>query len=98
MPNLFDGYSQAPFFDEMFEADGQPHSHYARLHERLGELSRQDFDERVKLADISFLYQGITFTVYSAQEGIERIFPFDLVPRIIPQAEWPTLERGLTQR
>src|SRR5205085_4074862 len=48
--------------------------------------------------DIQFLYQGITFTVYSAQEGIERIFPFDLIPRIIPQAEWSVLERGLTQR
>ena len=79
----------------MFAAPGQPHPHYQRLYERLGELSRADYDERLRLADIAFLYQGITLTVYSAQDGIERIFPFDLVPRIIPQSEWQLLDRGL---
>ncbi|KPV50696.1 hypothetical protein SE17_25410, partial [Kouleothrix aurantiaca] len=98
MGNLFDGYALDGFFDEMFTAEGQPHPHYERLFRRLSELSRADFDERIRLADISFLYQGITFTVYSAQEGIERIFPFDLVPRIIPQGEWQFLDMGLRQR
>jgi uncharacterized circularly permuted ATP-grasp superfamily protein len=98
MGDLFNGYSTGAFFDEMFVAPGQPHPHYQRLYERLGELSRADFDERLRLADIAFLYQGITFTVYSAQDGIERIFPFDLVPRIIPQSEWQLLDRGLRQR
>jgi uncharacterized circularly permuted ATP-grasp superfamily protein len=98
MSTLFDGYTNDGFIDEMFAAAGQPHPHYDRLYQRLAELSRTDFDDRIRLADIAFLYQGITFTVYSAQEGIERIFPFDLVPRIIPQAEWQLLERGLKQR
>jgi uncharacterized circularly permuted ATP-grasp superfamily protein len=98
MGDLFNGYSTGAFFDEMFVAPGQPHPHYQRLYERLGELSRADYDERLRLADIAFLYQGITFTVYSAQDGIERIFPFDLVPRIIPQSEWQLLDRGLRQR
>lgn len=87
MGSLFNDYTLDGFFDEMFAAPGKPHPHYERLYRRLSELSRADFDDRIQLADISFLYQGITFTVYSAQEGIERIFPFDLVPRIIPQAE-----------
>ncbi len=51
-----------------------------------------------KLADLSYLVQGITFTVYSDGRGTERLFPFDLVPRIIPRSEWDTIERGLAQR
>jgi uncharacterized circularly permuted ATP-grasp superfamily protein len=98
MGSLFDDYTDDGFFDEMFDAPGQPRPHYARLYERLSELSRAEFDERIRLADIAFLYQGITFTVYGGQEGIERIFPFDLAPRIIPQAEWQLLDRGLQQR
>ncbi len=98
MANLFDGYADDGFFDEMFAAPRQPRAHYERLYRRLSELSGDDFNDRIRLADIAFLYQGITFTVYSAQEGIERIFPFDLVPRIIPQAEWQQLDRGLKQR
>lgn len=98
MPNLFESYTTDGFFDEMFDTEGRPRPHYERLFERLGELSRRDFEERAQRADIAFLYQGITFTVYSAQEGIERIFPFDLIPRIIPQREWRVLEQGLQQR
>src|SRR6266508_4960344 len=98
MGDLFDGYTTDSFFDEMFAARGKPHPHYQRLYQRLSELSGADFDDRIRFADIAFLYQGITFTVYSAHEGIERIFPFDLVPRIIPQAEWQLLDRGLHQR
>ncbi|HEX5692191.1 MAG TPA: circularly permuted type 2 ATP-grasp protein [Roseiflexaceae bacterium] len=98
METLFDGYTTDGFCDEMFEPSGEPRAHYRRLHRRLSELSRAEFDERIRLADIAFLYQGITFTVYGAQEGIERIFPFDLAPRIIPQAEWQILDRGLRQR
>ncbi len=98
MSNLFEGYTLDRFFDEMFDDAGEPRRHYASLYDRLTELTGAQFDERVRLADIAFLYQGITFTVYSAQEGIERIFPFDLIPRIIPRAEWDRLERGLKQR
>jgi uncharacterized circularly permuted ATP-grasp superfamily protein len=98
MGSLFDDYTDGGFFDEMFSSPGQPRAHYARLYDRLCELSRAEFEERIRLADIAFLYQGITFTVYGAQEGIERIFPFDLAPRIIPQAEWNMLDLGLRQR
>jgi uncharacterized circularly permuted ATP-grasp superfamily protein len=95
---LTDAYDPKHFFDEMFAGPGEPRPHYRVLHQHLASLSAGTFEERRRAADMLFLYQGITFTVYSEQEGIERIFPFDLVPRIIPRAEWTHLERGLTQR
>lgn len=87
------------FFDEMLTASEQPRRHYRELYKQLASLSPDDFEQHRKAADFYFVYQGITFTVYSEQEeGIERIFPFDLIPRIIPATEWNQLERGLTQR
>ncbi len=60
--------------------------------------SHADLGQRQMEADKAFLTQGITFTVYGDNQGTERIFPFDLLPRIITAAEWRMLERGLTQR
>ena len=97
-PIITGQYDIGSFFDEMFEAPNVPRPHYRILLEHLSTLNAGTFDERRRAADISFLYQGITFTVYGQQEGIERIFPFDLIPRVIPHAEWDILERGLTQR
>ncbi len=91
-------YRLDDFFDEMFDSEQQPRPHYRTLYERLAQLSPNELNEKVRDADISFLYQGITFTVYHESEGIERIFPFDLIPRIIPRQEWEVIERGLTQR
>lgn len=82
----------------MFEATGDVRPHYRSLQEELAGLSREGFEQRRREADIQFLYQGITFTVYSQEEGTERIFPFDLVPRIVSSPEWERLARGLTQR
>jgi uncharacterized circularly permuted ATP-grasp superfamily protein len=61
-------------------------------------MAPNQFEERRKLADLSFLIQGITFTVYSDGRGTERLFPFDLIPRILPRSEWEKIERGLSQR
>src|SRR5918911_266245 len=61
-------------------------------------LRRDVRRRRQHAADLAFLHQGITFTVYGREEGTERIFPYDLLPRIITGAEWATLERGLKQR
>jgi uncharacterized circularly permuted ATP-grasp superfamily protein len=61
-------------------------------------MSSDEFQKKRDLADNAFLTQGVTFTVYNDQEGTERIFPFDLIPRIIPRAEWEHVERGLGQR
>src|SRR5271168_1912603 len=95
---LFSGYTAGPFYDEMFSSQGCARSHYARLLEKLGGMAPSQFEERRKLADLSFLLQGITFTVYSDGRGTERLFPFDLIPRILPQSEWAHIEAGLTQR
>src|SRR5579859_3807401 len=98
IPSLFAGYDLGNFYDEMFSRPGEPRRPYAKVFERLASISSEQFDERRKLADLSFLIQGITFTVYSDGRGTERLFPFDLIPRILPNSEWRHIERGLTQR
>jgi uncharacterized circularly permuted ATP-grasp superfamily protein len=85
-------------YDEMFAGENDLHPHYEPLLELFNTLSKDDLRRRKQSADISFLNQGITFTVYGRDEGTERIFPYDLLPRIITSAEWATVERGLTQR
>src|SRR5271169_3206758 len=95
---LFEGYDTGAFFDEMFLAPGQPRPHYAKLFQMLASMPPAQFDDRRNLADIAFLLQGITFTVYSDGTGTERLFPFDLIPRILPGSEWSRIERGLSQR
>jgi uncharacterized circularly permuted ATP-grasp superfamily protein len=95
---LLDKYEPGDFFDEMFSAEGQVRPHYAALFERFQHLDQEEFDQRRSAVDAAFLRQGITFTVYSDEQGTERIFPFDLMPRIIPNSEWVTIEKGLIQR
>jgi uncharacterized circularly permuted ATP-grasp superfamily protein len=95
---LLDKYQPGDFFDEMFAAEGQVRPHYATLNERFQHLDPEEFEQRRQAVDAAFLRQGITFTVYSDEQGTERIFPFDLVPRIIPNSEWVKIEAGLTQR
>lgn len=98
MGNMFEGYDPEMFFDEMFSRSGEVRPHYQRLFARFGEMSFDEFRAKRAVADSAFLTQGVTFTVYSDQEGTERIFPFDLIPRIIPLSEWDHVGRGLTQR
>src|SRR6266849_7615600 len=95
---LFSGYELGRAFDEMFEPTGRPHPHCQPLFDELRAASSGELGQRQMEADKAFLTQGITFTVYGDAQGTERIFPFDLLPRIISAAEWRTLERGLTQR
>ncbi|MEY4300305.1 MAG: hypothetical protein RIR25_1541, partial [Verrucomicrobiota bacterium] len=99
MQTLFDNYDPGDFFDEMFAAPGEVRPHYRLLLERSASLPSGDFERKRQIAEKSYLNQGITFTVYNdKQEGTERIFPFDLIPRIIPRDEWNHIERGLKQR
>jgi uncharacterized circularly permuted ATP-grasp superfamily protein len=98
MGNLFQGYTPEAFFDEMFDSTGDVRTHYQRLLARYTGMSSEEFQKKRDLADNAFLTQGVTFTVYNDLEGTERIFPFDLIPRIIPRAEWEHVERGLGQR
>jgi len=92
-------YDPGVFFDEMFSGGGeQVRPHYRRLVERLGTLPVPDFDQRRAAVDLAFLRRGVTFTVYNDSQGTERIFPFDLIPRVIPSSEWRRIEAGLVQR
>ena len=61
-------------------------------------VDMEEFEAKRRAVDLAFLRQGITFNVYGDSQGTERIFPFDLIPRIIPANEWEHLERGLEQR
>jgi uncharacterized circularly permuted ATP-grasp superfamily protein len=96
---VFDGYRPHPTaWDELFGRGGGPHPHCAPLVDRLGRLAVTEFRGRRAGADLAFVNQGITFSVYADQRGVEKIFPFDLIPRPIPAREWATLEAGLVQR
>jgi uncharacterized circularly permuted ATP-grasp superfamily protein len=85
-------------YDEMFSGPSDLHRHCEPLLEHFISLPVEELQRRKQAADLSFLNQGITFTVYGREEGTEKIFPYDLVPRIITAAEWATVELGLTQR
>jgi len=85
-------------YDEMFSGPGVLHPHYQPLLEHFSSLPADELRQRKQAADLSFLNQGITFTVYGREEGTEQIFPYDPIPRIVTAAEWATVERGLTQR
>ena len=89
-----DHYEHDGFFDEMFDQQGSVRLHYRRFAELFRSLSPQEFEIKRQAVDIAFLRQGITFNVYGDSAGTERIFPFDLMPRIIPAKEWELLERG----
>ncbi len=98
LQGLFGEYRVGTFYDEMFAAPGDPRPHYAKFFERIASLAPEQYEERRNHADLAFLLQGITFTVYNDGQGTERLFPFDLIPRIIPNSEWTRIDKGLTQR
>lgn len=99
MADFFPQYHLDGFYDEMFAAPGKPRPHYRRLVERLERMKNmEELLERQRVADQTFLRRGVTFTVYSDARGTEKIFPFDLIPRIVPAHEWAKLDAGLRQR
>jgi uncharacterized circularly permuted ATP-grasp superfamily protein len=85
-------------YDEMFRSTDLPRKQYRPLYVQLLNLGADELRRSKQEADQSFFNQGITFTVYGSEKGTERIFPHDLLPRIITAAEWETIDRGLTQR
>ena len=99
-PNQFQNYTTGHFFDEMFSDDKElsARSHYEKIFQRFDRLTASEISDRRQQADSSFLEHGITFTVYGDEGGTERIFPFDLIPRVIPESEWSMVENGLRQR
>jgi uncharacterized circularly permuted ATP-grasp superfamily protein len=88
----------ADTYDEYFTEAGTPRREVARVVKALDKLGKRELQRRQALASSAFLNAGVTFSVYSDQRGAERIFPFDLIPRVIAAKEWDRLERGLIQR
>src|ERR1019366_44972 len=97
--HLWSDYApHARAWDELFDRKGQPHEHCRALVQWLGQMDVGEFQERRQNAELVFINQGITFSVYSDRRGVEKIFPFDLMPRPVAAQEWQLLESGLLQR
>lgn len=84
-------------WDEMF-GNGKIRSHYKNFVAAIENLPTEEITRKDEQAKKLFMSQGVTFTVYSSGEGIEKIFPFDVVPRIIKADEWLLIEKGIKQR
>src|SRR5882672_3621835 len=94
----FENYEVGDFFDEMFGEQGAPRALARALVRNIESLPEGELLNRQQAAERALLHMGITFNVYGERAGVEKIFPFDLVPRIVPAAEWSRIERGLKQR
>lgn len=90
--------AKSDFWDEMSLQDGSIRPHYQNLAEKISNTDISELQRKEEIAKIMFMNRGITFTVYSGNEGIERIFPFDIIPRIIPGFEWDFISKGVEQR
>lgn len=88
----------AAAYDETFDAAGNVRPLYRPAFEHFAAIGRDGMEGLQHSADLSMLNQGITFTVYSDARSTEKIFPFDLIPRILTNAEWSTIEAGVAQR
>lgn len=98
LDSQFMTYQTDGFFDEIFEADGRPRAQAAIVAERIQGLSSHELSSRQKAAEAALMNMGITFNVYGHEAGTEKVWPFDVIPRIIDGAEWEKVERGLVQR
>src|SRR5690242_21942304 len=94
----FERYEVGEFFDEMFSEHGSPRALARTLVQNIEGLPDGELLNRQRAAERALLQMGITFNVYGERAGMEKIFPFDLVPRIVPAVEWSRIERGLKQR
>lgn len=94
----FKNYQTQGFYDELMGPDGVPRSIAAPLIEQVNALSTNELRKCQKAAELALYQQGITFSVYGRKAGAEKIFPFDILPRILPREEWLIIEAGLKQR
>ncbi len=97
MKSLLEGYDKGAFFCEMMDCAAHDPA-VALIAQRLAALDPQELIRRAGIAEVELYNQGITFTVYSDKDAIDRILPFDLIPRVLAAREWDVLERGVRQR
>jgi uncharacterized circularly permuted ATP-grasp superfamily protein len=98
VPMDFASYEVGEFYDEMLTDPKGARPCARHLMESIQSLPAGEFARRQAAAERALMQMGITFNVYGEQAGVEKIFPFDIVPRIVPAAEWGVLEKGLKQR
>lgn len=94
----FAKYEVGEFFDEMFSDHGNPRPPAYALIKAIEDLPERELSTRQQAAERAMMQMGITFNVYGEQAGVEKIFPFDILPRIVSATEWSRIERGLKQR
>src|SRR4051812_48765276 len=95
---LFENYPiTTGIWDEMYD-HGRVRTPYQGVYDFLKQIPLDELNRKEEQAKRLFMSQGITFTVYSSGEGVEKIFPFDIIPRIITASEWDFVERGIKQR
>ncbi|HRQ48806.1 MAG TPA: circularly permuted type 2 ATP-grasp protein, partial [Rhodocyclaceae bacterium] len=91
-------YDPSPFYDELTTSRGKPRPAARRLTDYLASLDDEEIRARKQAAELAIVEMGISFTVYSEGENIDRAWPFDIIPRVIPRKEWLSVEAGLIQR
>ena len=94
----FPGYANDALYDETFLGNGAARPCAEALVRKLTSLSHDELQRRQRMADATMLNLGITFNVYGDNGGVEKIFPFDIIPRIVEKHDWEHVERGLKQR
>ncbi len=95
---MLTNYKVGEYFDEMIGKSGEPRNHYQWFYQLVHQFSEQELKEKHETAQLSFLRQGITFTVYNNTGSTERTMPFDFVPIIIPDTKWEKVKKGMKQR
>jgi uncharacterized circularly permuted ATP-grasp superfamily protein len=95
----WEAFENHPFYDELITAKGNARTYARKLVSYLKKFDKEELNERQQAADLAIKQMGITFRVYSAEEGsIDRAWPFDIIPRMIPKKEWDQIGAGLKQR
>lgn len=98
-PSFFSSYDfLSDTWDEMFTNDHALREQYEIISNYLQYTSTEELSKKEELSKQLFMHQGVTFTVYNDEKGIEKIFPFDILPRIITSKEWEKIENGIKQR
>src|SRR6187431_1119378 len=95
---MFQNYSAGAAFDELLCASGRPRDGVRQVGELLARLGLDELRARQRAAEATIRALGITFTVYSQSDDVDRQWPFDIIPRVIAQREWDGIARGLEQR
>jgi len=98
MPYGWCNYDPGRFFDELFASQNTPRQASKLLFDYLKTLDSDEIYKRKMTSESAIVEQGITFTIYSDGQNIDRAWPFDIIPRIIDGNEWAHAERGLKQR